>query len=78
MKEPLSAEQQAQARELAAAITEAAQEEILQIASALTASGPASLFGETEFKVRDIILKVAAKAYEQHLAQKKMATKAPA
>jgi hypothetical protein len=32
----------------------------------------------TEFEVRDIILRVAAKAYEEHLAQKQTATKGPA
>ena len=37
-----------------------------------------SVFGATEFKVRDAVLRVAAKAYEAYLAEKKTATKAPA
>ena len=38
---------------------------------------PDTLFGATEFRVRDLILGVAAKAYQQHLAQKKTATTPP-
>ena len=77
MQEALSATQEAEVRELAEAIAEAASAEFLQLARALVGSG-ASPFGETEFAVRDIILKVAAKAYQQHLSEKKTATKAPA
>lgn len=77
MKEPLSPEQEVQAKQLAQAIALAAEEEILDIARTLTASDAASLFGDTEFKIRDIILRVAAKAYEQRLAQKKTATNPP-
>ena len=43
-----------------------------------TLVGSDSPFGQTEFAVRDILLRVGAKVYEQHLAQKKTATKAPA
>jgi hypothetical protein len=70
MKESLSADQEAQARELAAAIPQLAEEELLQIARALVASRPADLFGDTEFQVRDLAHKIAAKAYQQRLAQK--------
>jgi hypothetical protein len=56
----------------------AAQEELLEVARTLVAASNSTLFGETEFKVRDAIHRVAAKAYEQHLAQKKTATKGPA
>jgi hypothetical protein len=76
VKEPLPPAQEAQAQALAAATAQAAHEELLAIARDLVASDDASLFGQTEFRVRDAILRVAAKAYEQHLAQKKMATKA--
>jgi hypothetical protein len=78
MKE-VTPERQAQARELAAAIAESSEQELLQIAlTLLEAEDPASLFGDTEFKVRDLALKIAAKAYEQRLAaQKKTATKPP-
>jgi hypothetical protein len=78
MSEALSAAQEAEAQLLAERVTDAAQEELLQIARTLVASSPGTLFGATEFKVRDVILRVAAKAYEEHLAQKKTATTAPA
>jgi hypothetical protein len=35
------------------------------------------LFGLTEFHVRDLVLRVGAKAYEEHLREKKTAIKAP-
>jgi hypothetical protein len=78
MKESLPPAQEAQAQELAAAIAEAARDDLLQIARDLIASDDASLFGETEFRVRDAVLRVAAKAYEERLAQKKTATRGPA
>jgi hypothetical protein len=78
MKEPLPPAQEAQAQELAAAIAQAAQEDLLAIARDLVACDDASLFGDTEFRVRDAILRVAAKALQQRLAQKKTATRAPA
>jgi hypothetical protein len=78
MKETRTADQEAHARQLAAAITEAAEEELLEIARTLAAADPASLFGATEFKVRELAHRIAAKAYEQRLAQKKSATSPPA
>jgi hypothetical protein len=44
----------------------------------LVAADNASLFGDTEFTIRDISHDIAAKAYRQHLEQKKTATKGPA
>ena len=78
MKEALAGSKETQAQELAQAITQAAGDEILQMARTLVAAGDSSLFGASEFKVRDILLRVGAKAYEQVLGQKKTATKAPA
>jgi hypothetical protein len=78
MKEARSADQEAQAQELAAAICAAAEEEVLAIARLLLDADPAALFGQTEFKVRDLAHRIAAKAYEQRLAQKKSATTPPA
>ena len=78
MKEALTAEKEALAQELAEAIAKLGYDEFLQIARTLVASDPASLFGQTEFKIRDLILQVAAKAYQCHLDQKKTATKVPA
>jgi hypothetical protein len=77
MPEALPAAQEAEARLLAQRIAQAAEQEFLQVARTLVGADTAHLFGATEFKVREIILRVAAKAYEQHLAQKKTATTAP-
>ena len=77
MQEALPSAQEAEARELAEAIAAAASTEFLQIARALVSSG-CSPFGKTEFTIRDIVLRVGAKAYEEHLAKKNSATKAPA
>ena len=76
MPERLTAAQELEAQQLAEAIAEAAGAEFLQLARTLVASGE-SPFGNTEFAIRDLLLKVGAKAYEQHLAQKKTATRDP-
>lgn len=78
MPAALSTAQEAEARELAQAIATAAESDLLEIARTLVGSTPATLFGDNEFEIRNIVLRVAAKAYEQHLAQKKTATKGPA
>ena len=72
---PLSPEQQADAKALAQAIREAAAEEIDELARTLAGTSDHELFGANEFKVRDLAHKIAAKALEQRLAQKKTATK---
>ena len=76
MQEALHAAQEAEVQQLAEAIAQAASAEFLQLARTLVGSG-ASPFGEAEFTIRDILLRVGAKAYEEHLAQKKTAMKAP-
>jgi hypothetical protein len=78
MKESRSADQEAQAKELAVAIAAVSEEELLEIARTLVAAEPADLFGATEFKIRALAHRIAAKAYEQRLAQKKSATTPPA
>jgi hypothetical protein len=77
MKQPLSETQEVEVRQLAEAIAQAAAEEFLQLARTLVATDASSLFGATEFKIRDILLRVGAKAYQEHLAQKKTAMKDP-
>jgi hypothetical protein len=78
MKESLSAAQEAQAQKLAQAIAQASYEDILDIARTLVATEDASLFGDTEFTIRATSHRIAAKAYRQHLEQKKTATTGPA
>jgi dissimilatory sulfite reductase (desulfoviridin) alpha/beta subunit len=75
---PLTPEQEACAQELAQAIRAAAEDEILQIARTLAATDDRHLFGSTEFRIRDLVHRIGAKAYAAHLAGKKTATKAPA
>ena len=77
MKEALAAAQEAQAQQLARELADLAHEELLQIARTLVAARDHDLFGDNEFKVRELVLKVAAKAYQQRLAPKKTATRAP-
>ena len=77
MSQPLTEEQEQEVKQLAQAIAAAASLEFEQLARTLVGSGP-SPFGKAEFAVRDILLRVGAKAYQQHLEQKKTATTAPA
>jgi hypothetical protein len=75
---PVPPEKLAEVEDLAQAIREAIDAEIDQLAANLATTDDAHLFGDNEFKIRAIALKIAAKAVEQHLAQKKMDTKGPA
>jgi hypothetical protein len=78
MKEALPAAQEALAQELAEAIAQAASDEFLQLARILVTADRSSLFGATEFTIRDLLLRVGAKTYQEFLAQKKTAMKGPA
>jgi hypothetical protein len=78
MREPLAAAQEAEAQLLAQRIAQVAEEEFLQVARTLVSSNTASLFGATEFHIREVLLRVAGKAYQEHLAQKKTRTAKPA
>jgi hypothetical protein len=75
---PLSPDQRAQAEALAQAIRAAVASEIDQLADTLLATDDRHVFGQTEFAVRALAHRIAAKAYEQHLARKKTATTGPA
>ena len=70
----LTAEQEVQAQQLAAKMREQAEEQFLVIARLLVATEERTLFGQTEFAIRDQLLKLSGQAYTLHLAQKKMAT----
>jgi hypothetical protein len=73
----ISAEKQAEIEDLERAIREAVEAEIGELAANLATTDDAHLFGGNEFKIRAIALKIAAKAYEQHLTRKKTDTTAP-
>lgn len=67
----LSPEQEAEAQSLAQRIRELSEEEFLLIARLLVSKSEPDLFGDAEFQVRDILLRAGAKAFEEHLRQKK-------
>jgi hypothetical protein len=78
MQKALSAEQEAQAQELARELAGLVGDELLAMTRTLAATDDASLFGDTEFVLRDLALKIATKALQQHLDQKKTsATRTP-
>jgi hypothetical protein len=75
---PLTPEKQAEIDNLARAIHEAVDAEIGELAANLATTDDAHLFGDNEFKIRALAHKIAAKAIEQHLAQKKTDMREPA
>jgi hypothetical protein len=68
---PMPPEKEAELADLSQAIREAVDEEIDELAANLLSTADAQLFGDNEFKIRALALRIAAKAYEQHLARKK-------
>ena len=61
-----------------AKIRSAIEKEVSDLARLMVGKSDRELFGQTEFEVRDIVLRIGAKAYEEHLREKKTAIKAPA
>jgi hypothetical protein len=74
----VSPEKQAEIEGLEQAIREAVDAEIGELAANLATTDDAHLFGANEFKVRALAHRIAAKAFEQHLARKKTDTTGPA
>jgi hypothetical protein len=77
MTQPFSAAQEAQAQQLAQRLSQAVADDLLQMARTLVATAPESLFGATEFSLRDQAHRLAAKALQLHLQEKKTATRGP-
>ncbi len=71
MSESLSPEQEAKAQELAERIKARSAQAILEMARRLVASTDETLFGDTEFALRDQALGIVADAYNQHLPPKR-------
>lgn len=69
----LSAEQGQQAKLLEAKIRLAVDQEITELARLLVSKSEKELFGQTEFQVRDLVLRMGAKAFQEHLGEKKTA-----
>lgn len=74
----LSTEKELEAQALALRIRELADEELVEIARLLVSKPDHEIFGDTEVELRDLVLKVGAKALQEHLRQKKTATMAAA
>ena len=75
---PVTPEKRAEIEDLERAIRQAIDEEIGELAADLATTDDAHLFGDNEFKIRALAHKIAAKALEQRLAQKKTDTRGPA
>jgi hypothetical protein len=69
---------QADIEALAEEIRQAVDAEIGELAAHLATTDDAHLFGANEFTIRALAHKIAAKAFEQHLARKTTEMKAPA
>jgi hypothetical protein len=69
----LSEEQECEAKLLEAKIRVAVDQEISNLARLLVSKGESDLFGKTEFQVRDLVLRLGAQAFEEHLRGKKTA-----
>ena len=77
VRHQLSAEQEQEAKLLEAKIRLAVDQEIAALARLLVSKSENELFGQSEFQVRDLVLRMGAHAFEQHLRGKKTATAAP-
>jgi hypothetical protein len=75
---PSSPDRQADIELLAREIHEAVDAEIGELAANLVNTDDAHLFGDNEFRIRALAHRIAAKAIERHLAQKKTDTRGPA
>ena len=67
----LSPEQEAQAQRIAAIIGQKAQEEALNMARIMASKPDAQLLGATEFEIRDRAHKIAARALETAVNERK-------
>jgi hypothetical protein len=67
---PLTPDQQAEADRIHAALAAAAADDLRELAAVLARTTDATIFGATEFAVRDIVLRVGAKAIEVALQER--------
>jgi hypothetical protein len=74
----MTPQQQAHARLVAAELEALSAEVLREVADLLAATPDEQLFGDTEFAVRQRVLKLVAASFSTHLAQKKTAMSAPA
>lgn len=67
----LTAEQKAEADRIHAAMLQAAESDLRELAELLATKDDSNTFGATEFTVRDIVLRVGAKAIQTALEGRK-------
>jgi hypothetical protein len=72
----LTAEQEAQAQDLATLITQAIGPDVLRIARLLVSKDTRHTFGQTELQLRELVHHAGVTALELSLSQKKTATTA--
>jgi hypothetical protein len=77
MSEPLPPDLEAKAQELAARIKARSADAILEMARRLVTTTDDTLFGDTEFALRDRAVGIVADAYSEHLPQKPATPPAP-
>lgn len=77
MSEPLSPELEAKAQELATRIKSRSTDAILEMARRLVATTDETLFGDTEFALRDQALGIVADAYNEYLPKKVATSEQP-
>src|SRR5262249_550072 len=70
MPKPRAADPPDALQPLVAELQQLIEAELLEMVRTLQQAGPDTLFGHTEFQIRGLALKIAAKAYQQRLAQK--------
>jgi len=70
----LSAEQEQEAKLLETKLRLAVDQEISELAHLLVSKPEEELFGQTEFQVRDLVLRIGAQAFQELLRGKKTAT----
>lgn len=67
----LNEEQEREAKVLEAKIRLAVDQEISSLARLLVSKSESNLFGATEFQIRDMVLRLGAVAFAEHLREKK-------
>jgi|HubBroStandDraft_1064217.scaffolds.fasta_scaffold287574_2 hypothetical protein len=77
MTRTMTPEQESKAAELAAEIQAMSAEVLQEVAEILTTTPDENIFGDTEFVVRSHVMKIIAKSFSAHLAQKKTAMSDP-
>lgn len=73
----LTAEQKAEADRIHAAMLQAAESDLRELAELLASKNDSNIFGATEFTVRDIVLRVGATAIATALEERKKSDGVP-